>query len=821
MRALSLLPAVLTATTLLSPAPASQAVPAKRPRSVLFYLIDTCRGDRMGFDGYERRTTPFLDELAERSVVFEHCTSQASWTKPSMASMLTSQYPSSTGVYRMEQRLPEELLTWPEVLRRNGYYTAGFSANVVMGNTMSSLAQGFEYFVESTAINGGDPIRFASGSARKLNDHVLPWLEHTDHWPMLLYVHSVDPHEEYEPEDEYLERFADPEHHPRFREEWSQLLESRPPIPGLHVTQANFDATGIDSASFIAYASSLYDADISANDDQLELLWEALQADGWGDDLILVVTADHGEEFFDHGATSHGYSLYEEMTHVPLLIHAPGLLPAGKRVTQPVRLLDLFPTLCELLGISPPPGLAGESLVPLMRGAEAGERPIFSEHREDPVLRRIGQSPGPMTSLRRGRWKLILNEVGSQLQAKPRVELFDLETDPRELVDVADQHPEQVARLLPEVEGFIARRKAIAGDAESAPLDESSVAELRKLGYLGEDEEGASAPPSLWDALARKDLAAVRHSLEAGSNPNELEPATGVSPLAAAALAGDRELAALLLDAGVAVDVRSKDGSTPLSAAAFLGRVEVLELLLSRGADPAARSTQGTTALEATQAPWNITKFVADLLEIEIDREEIEAGRTHCAEILRRPSTAGHAPSPALFEALVEGDVAAAERALAAGASPNAPDARTGWTPLSTAAFHGRAEGARLLWRCGARSSERNKDLSTALHLAALAGGVEMIELLVEHEAEVDARDGRGSTPLHAAAFLGRAQATRALLDAGADPAAKDAAGLTPSDAAKVDWSLTEPLLRLLGLDLGRVELEAGRKECARILAGD
>jgi arylsulfatase A-like enzyme len=634
MRTLPLLTAALLATLLASPAPAAQAESAQRPRSVLFYLIDTCRGDRTGPGGYRRGTTRFLDELAQRAVVFERCSSQASWTKPSMASLLTSQYPSTTGVYRMEQRLPEALLTWPEVLRGNGYHTAGFSANVVMGNALSNLAQGFEHFVESTAINRGDPIRFASGSARKLNEHVLPWLERTDHWPMLLYVHSVDPHEEYEPEGAYLERFADPERHPRFREEWRKLLESRPPIPGLHVRQANFDATGIDSASFVGHASNLYDADVAANDDQLAVLWDALQAHGWGDDLILVVTADHGEEFFDHGATSHGYSLYEEMTHVPLLICAPGLLPAGKRVAAPVRSLDLFPTLCELLGIAPPPGLAGESLVSLARGAEAAERPVFSEHREDPLLRRIGQSPGTMTSLRRGRWKLILNEVASQLCPKPRVELFDLEADPRELVNVADQHPEHVARLLAEVEAFIARRKESPYHAESDTLDEAALAELRALGYLGEDEDAAPAPPSLWDALATKDLALVRRSLEAGADPNALEPATGVSPLALAALAGERELAALLLESGAAVDGRSSDGSTALGAAAFFGRVDVLEFLLEKGADRAARSTQGDTALEATRAPWNVTKFVADLLGIEIDRAELEAGREECARIL-------------------------------------------------------------------------------------------------------------------------------------------------------------------------------------------
>ncbi len=218
-----------------TPDPAASAIDGRageRPRSVLFYLVDTCRNDRMGFTGYGRETTPFLEWIAERAVTFDACYAQAPWTKPSMASILTSRYPSSTGVYKMTQRLPQKFETLPEVLRENGLYTAGFSANIVMGNYMSDFAQGFDHFVESLDINFGDPIRFASGSAKRINEKAFPWLDANDHWPMFLYLHSVDPHEEYEPEPEYLARFAKPERHPRYREEWQKLLKSRPPIPG-------------------------------------------------------------------------------------------------------------------------------------------------------------------------------------------------------------------------------------------------------------------------------------------------------------------------------------------------------------------------------------------------------------------------------------------------------------------------------------------------------------------------------------------------------------------------------------------------------------
>jgi len=595
-----------TVLAVLAPAQEPEAPPAQRPRSVLFYLVDTCRDDHLAFEGYGRETTPFLKWLAERSVVFENCSGQAAWTKPAMASMLTSQYPSTTGIYRMEQRLPGRFVTWPEVLQANGVYTIGFSANIVMGNLLSNFAQGFDRFVESTEVNRGDPIRFASGSAKKLNRHVFEWLDGTDVWPMLVYVHSVDPHEEYEPEPEYLERFADPARHAQYREDWKKLLESRPPIPGLHVTQANFDRTGVDSAAFLEYGRRLYDADLLANDDQIQRLWNKLQKDGWGRDFIFVFTSDHGEEFFEHGGTSHGYTLYGEMTHVPLMIYAPGLLPAGKRIETPVRSLDIYPTLCELLGFEIPAGLEGRSLVPLIEGRGEEPREIFSEHREDPVLRRLGEGSGDLVSLRSGHWKLILNPLSSQTLPRPRFELFDLDADPGETTNVAAAHPEVVKRLEPKARAFIAKHWKGKAARETGAMEPEVEDQLRQLGYLGTEEEDAA----------------------------RLEKDTGITPLTLAALNGDLDRARVLLEAGTPVDARNKDGSTPLSAAALLGKAEMVRFLLKKGADPAAKNAQGASVLDATQAPWEITEFVAGLFGIRPDRAEVEAGRKKCAELL-------------------------------------------------------------------------------------------------------------------------------------------------------------------------------------------
>ncbi len=618
----------------------SATAEAERPRSVLFYLMDTCRNDRLSYQGYGRPTTPFLEALAERAVVFEACYAQASWTKPSMASMLSSQYPSTTGIHKLDQRLDDRYQTWPEQLRDHGWYTAGFSANIVMGDLLSNYAQGFDHFVESTLINRGDPIRFASGSARKLNEELFPWLDRSEEWPLLLYLHSVDPHEEYEPEPAYLEEFADPARHAQFREEWKALLASRPPIPGLFVTQDNFDRTEIDAASFIEHASDCYDADILANDDQLQLLWERLQEDGWGEDLVFVFTSDHGEEFFDHGGTCHGYSLYDEMVRVPLMIYAPGLVQGGQRIRTPVRSLDIYPTLCELLGVEVPDGLQGTSLVPLMRGADPLlPTEVYSQHREDPVVRLLGQGSGVMTSLRVGRWKYILNQVSSQMLEKPRHELYDLEADPREQRNLAATHPELVREFEAKVLAFQAahpspdQRPAAAAEEE---MDPAVLEELRELGYIGDEEDEEEDPPDLFAAVRSGDAAQLRRCLETGASLEQLDQPLGLTPLFLAAAAGELELTALLLEAGADVDAANLDGTTPLIGAAFLGQAGTFQLLLDRGADPTVVNRNGDDARAATTHPWEITAMILQLLGLERDQEEVDRGRAKVLKLLDR-----------------------------------------------------------------------------------------------------------------------------------------------------------------------------------------
>lgn len=538
---------------------------SSRQPSVLFYLIDTCRADRMGVHGAPHFTTPFLSELAKRSVVFENCNSQAPWTKPSMAAILTSRYPSEIGMTKMFASLANELQTFPEALRKHGWHTAGFSANPIMGR-LSNYTQGFAEFVESSEINAADPIHFASGSAQKLNQKIFPWLDANPVWPKFLYVHSVDPHEEYEPDPEFLEKFSDPKRMDEYRKQWQTLLRSRPPVPGNHLTQENFDRTGIDASSFIEQGKKLYDADILANDAEIGRLWERLSkgspesesTDAWGEDTVVVVTSDHGEEFFEHGGTCHGYGLYQELIHVPLMIFAPGRLPEGVRIKQPVASIDIYPTLLDILGLEIPSDIRGRSLLPLIEAPQkTTPATIYSEQSEDPGGRMMGSGSGIGMSIIEGRWKFILSLRAPQGRNRERYELFDHLTDPQEKNNVAGDHPDVVARLEKQLMEWSASNLGLVPAKEVArkDIDQASLEALRQLGYIVDDEseapsgDGRRIMPSLAQAVLDGD---VRWDLYALGGRSEEAGRTN-----AKLLRGH-----LILDRGTAsVDLRDKIAS--------------------------------------------------------------------------------------------------------------------------------------------------------------------------------------------------------------------------------------------------------------------
>ncbi len=433
--------------------------------------IDTLRADHLGCYGHPRPTSPFLDSLARRGVLFERAYSSCSHTAPAHASLLTGLHPSQHGVRRNGMGLPagaaEAYRTLPELLAGRGYDSAGFSAV----SFLRSVSRGFRSF------EGGSADWHEYAQADVVVDRALAWLrdkEPTDRF--LLWVHLFDPHAPQRAPDDLLREFL-PASLAAAEELARDAYERRGVVPGFY-----------PDAGELARVHAAYDAEIRLADRALERLFDVMHGRGLLADGLFLVTSDHGEGLGSHAYEGHGARLYEEQIRVPLIVYGTGA-PAGRRVRSLVRHVDIVPTLLDLLGVSfEQPGfeVPGRSL----RGSlEAPERPLtpapaFAQRRPAaqhgrPRSRSRAEAPhlGETYSLQDDTWKFIDNARGPD-------ELFHLRNDPlerRNLLRTSRAQAETLRRAARQV--FERARRQGQRVSPTAP-DASVQDELRALGYV-------------------------------------------------------------------------------------------------------------------------------------------------------------------------------------------------------------------------------------------------------------------------------------------------------------------------------------------------
>jgi arylsulfatase A-like enzyme len=411
--------------------------PSRVADRIVMIVIDTLRADRLGLYGGPDDTAPFLNQLAQRSLVFDSAWAPSSWTGPSMASIFTSLYPNQHGVVlglrgvraagQLKDldvhRLPDDIETIPSFLQSQGYTTFGVSQNINVGPIIG-FDRGFDHFELL-------PYRQTAG-APALVEQLRAWKSEIEAAPRsFVYVHFMDPHPPYVAHDAEVDR-----------------------------------ERGRDNLS-------LYDGEIRYSDAAIRQLFEDF---GWLDDAVVLITADHGQEFRDHGGVGHGFQLYSELTHVPLLIHHPTAELAG-RVASNVSTLDILPTLRELVGAPASPDDAGQSLLaaPSQAGAERDVFSMRSDARPEETAHK--------RALIRGDYKLIVT------QPQDEIELYDLRSDPSESNDLAARQPDRVREMRARLDA----QEAIAQREERAPArsyepSESEARQLEALGYV-EDEK--------------------------------------------------------------------------------------------------------------------------------------------------------------------------------------------------------------------------------------------------------------------------------------------------------------------------------------------
>ena len=452
----------------------------ERPDLVIFIVLDTLAGAHVSHLGYDRETTPNIDRLAHDGVTFEQTITPASYTVASIPSLLTGRLPDRHGLTWYDRRLPQSEQTIAEMASAAGYQT--FAAVAVQnGGPRYGNLQGFDEVCEvwlgpgpadaeafefkGRTVHMPSAAEFASILERQLDARAAD--EAT-----FVYFHVLEPHDPYDPPVAFKQMFVDE----RFKGPYSEERE-----PSLH----DLPRDRSPEEETVAAVEHLYDANILWADENFGRWVSALKERDCYDEALVVVTADHGEAFWEHGVRSHGFRLYEEEIRVPLIVKFPvSWQRAGRRVSSLVSTLDIVPSLCDWLSLNRAgPDLDGRSLESLVVDPDgpAVRDHVFLRARKD--VHRFG--------LRLAEKKLIVHDPPDDKDALA-VELYDLDADPGEQTDLSSARPDETRQLMDELERL--RTELLTGEspprAEHPELPEADRSLLEALGYGG----GVEAP---------------------------------------------------------------------------------------------------------------------------------------------------------------------------------------------------------------------------------------------------------------------------------------------------------------------------------------
>ncbi len=400
-----------------------------RDHNVLLITVDTLRADRIGCYGFNRVETPTIDLFASRGIQFDRCISQTPLTFPSHTTLFTGTYPLYHGIRDNGGfYVPPELQTMAELFKAQGYETAAFVAAYVLDSKWG-LDQGFDHYFDQFDLSRFENVSLGSVQrpGNEVMDEALKWLEDKKDGKFFVWIHLYDPHTPYEP-----------------------------PAP--------FDAQ---------YANHPYLGEIAFTDTQLARLWDFCEANGLLQDLFLIFASDHGESLGEHKEGTHGFFVYQEAVHVPLIIVTPFEELHGVRTPAVVSLVDVLPTLCEMSGLKTPSEVQGRSLVPLFFNPNrSGRRIAYAET----FYPRFHYGWSELQSIQDGRFKLIV---------APIPELYDLVEDPEEQKNLVYLEKEAFERLSAEAETFFEAAGRNAYQMDVQKIDEETREKLAALGYIG------------------------------------------------------------------------------------------------------------------------------------------------------------------------------------------------------------------------------------------------------------------------------------------------------------------------------------------------
>ncbi len=407
--------------------------------NIVIYLIDTLRADQIGAYGQERPLTPAIDAFSGDAIVFDNALAQSSWTRSTVASILTGLWPLEHGTHGRRDRLAEAAITLPEILSSEGYETAALFTNPNLDRQFG-FDQGWATFIRE----------IDSARSESITEGAIRWLAKRESGrPFLLYLHTQDPHDPYNPPSDLRERLA------------PDVPLDFPTVPGRKQKITK---------ELVENFQELYQSEVAANDRSFGALIEHLRSEGLYDDSVILLLSDHGEEFQEHGGWKHGRTLHREMVSVPVILKLPGLRDAGERRQDPIQHIDLLPTLLGEVGLQIPEDLAGRNLLEMNPAQRPRESALFSYLHLDGA---------PQISVLEGGWKLI-HILAGEKTARPR--LYSQELDPDEKQNLSEDYPVMTSYLMTLAREHLATARRL--ETREAEIDEDLEESLRALGYF-------------------------------------------------------------------------------------------------------------------------------------------------------------------------------------------------------------------------------------------------------------------------------------------------------------------------------------------------
>jgi arylsulfatase A-like enzyme len=448
----------------------ARAEAGQRGHSIILIGIDTLRADRTrptsSSEG-SRDLTPNMRALGDRGVVFSRAVAQAPWTLASFASVATGLYPEEHGAVHLTSTLAPSQITLAEILREAGYRTFGIATGEYVA-AGAGMAQGFEDFDESQVKDG------TTISSNFVSDKAIEWLRDHGRDPFFVFLHYFDPHWLYQNHDGfgYADGYAGPLREPAATMKQSDF-QSYLGIPRRGLGREALPPADLD------YLRDLYDEDIAYTDAALGRLLHFLDETGLRDSCFVILVADHGEAFLEHGMLGHNNSLYAEEIHVPLAVAGPRV-EKGRVVDRPVETRALFSTVLECAGAEPP---AGRRYPRSLLALDPREPALVRSAAYTMVLgiggRRLSEPTQCWwTSLQDDRWKLLKAHLGGQ----PR--LFDLVQDPGETRSCSADNEEVSRRLERELDRLDTEVRQRSPTGPAPEVSEEHKRRLRALGYL-------------------------------------------------------------------------------------------------------------------------------------------------------------------------------------------------------------------------------------------------------------------------------------------------------------------------------------------------